>query len=316
MSRSLARMITWLVLLSASMLAGCIRDEALSLDAAERQRLGGSYIALPDGVTHYVKEDLGSLDRVVLIHGYSAPSTIWEPIIEQLHAAGLSTLRYDLFGHGFSDRPSTTYDRELYSRQLESLIERLTPNARLHLVGWSMGAMIAARYAVDHPDRVASVSLFSPSGLPIRMGVLGRAALFPVVGEVGYALIGGAAMRNAQAEFFEDEARLKAYRDDYDRQLAYRGYRSAMLSTLRSMNMDDFAGGYRELGSTALPVEAYWAVKDRATPFVNHTTFQQLVPQAVVVALEGVGHASFFERPLELSPRLIQHIRQHTRKAP
>lgn len=294
----------------AAMLARAFRtDEQRVLDDHERQSLGGTYARIRDGVVSYTLRGPGDGDLVVLIHGYSAPSFVWEPLIAHLQQQGSATLTFDLFGHGFSDRPRVDYTRDLFARQVEELLHKLAHGRRLHLVGWSMGAMIAARFAADHPQRVASISMLSPSGLPIRMGVLGRTALIPGVGDVGQALIGGLGLRAAQREFFEHADRHTAYMAEYERQLAYQGYRRAMLSALRRMKMDDFRDGYATLSRTGMPVDVLWAARDRATPVTNSELFQRLVPQARILQLPGLGHASFYERPEVVAPLLIRIIR-------
>lgn len=284
-------------------------DEARVLDSRARRHLSCSFIQLKDGMVAYSLSDSHTTPLVVLVHGYSSPSFVWQPLVERLQAEQLDTLTFDLFGHGFSDRPDTSYGRELFARQIEELIDVLAPSRDVHLIGWSMGAMIVARYATDQVERVKSVTLLSPSGLPIRMGLLGRTAMIPGVGDVGQRLIGGYGLRTAQKAFFEDAGCFNDYMARYRQQLVYSGYRRAMLSTLREMNMDDFQAGYAALGQAPVPVRVLWSVSDRATPWANHATFQTLVPQAVITPLHGVGHASFFERPDYVAPMVIDAIR-------
>lgn len=271
--------------------------------------MGGSYVKLSQGTVRYHLNGSESTDLVVLVHGYSSPSFVWEPLVKILNREGLDTLTFDLYGHGFSDRPSVSYDRELFARQIEELIEKVAPRRKLHLVGWSMGAMIVARYATDHPDKVATVSMLSPSGLPIQIGVLGRTALIPVIGDMGHALIGKAALRSAQREFFQDPKKHEKYLLQYDRQVAFSGFQRAMLSTLREMEMDHFHSGYAAFARTQLPIEVVWATNDRATPFENNPVFKQLVPHANIVPLKGAGHAGFYERPDDVAPLLVKFIK-------
>ncbi|WP_086733583.1 alpha/beta fold hydrolase [Erythrobacter colymbi] len=286
------------------------RAESRILDAAARRALGGTFAELPQGVTRYRLQGRSDGDLVVLIHGYSVGSFVWEPLEMLLAAQGFATLSFDMPGHGFTDRPKANYTRTLFRDHLAALIETLAPNARLHLVGWSMGAMVASEFAVRHNDRVASLFFVSPSGLPIRIGVLGRTAFVPVLGDLGFAMIGSASLRAAQANFFADGKAPQPFLDRYDRQAAFKGFARAMLSTLRCMNMDDFREGYAALGASDLPVEVVWARADRATPFANHETFARLVPEARIHPLDGVGHASQFEAPDLIASSLLPWLRE------
>src|SRR5574338_937329 len=109
------------------------RDETRELNELTRQEAGGSFIRLSDGFTHY---ELSAPPRprqgaetgsraVVLVHGFSVPYFIYDPTFEFLTRSGLRVLRYDLFGRGFSDRPDTEYNLDLFVRQLGELLDEL-----------------------------------------------------------------------------------------------------------------------------------------------------------------------------------------------
>ncbi len=276
----------------------CTTDESLLLNGKERDSIGGSYIQLRDGITHYSLNNYKKDEPIIiLIHGYSVPSFIWEPIVKYFNEANINNLTYDLFGHGYSDRPKTKYDRNLFAYQIEEMLDKLAPNRKLILVGWSMGAMIAARYATDHPDKVHSVYFFSPSGLPILKGFQGKLAILPIIGEIGMKIYGGIGLRSAQREFFYKNEFPNNYMEKFEKQLVYEGFRTAMLSTLREMDMDHFHNGYSDFAKTNLPVHVLWAINDKATPIGNSIVFQSLIPYANIQKISNVGHASFFEEP-------------------
>ena len=94
--------------------------------ASSRERSGsavGSFVKLSAGVTHYELRGDTEGDCVVLIHGNAAPYVSWDNTIEDLGAAGFRVLRYDLFGHGYSDRPRLDrYNRHFYNTQLAELL--------------------------------------------------------------------------------------------------------------------------------------------------------------------------------------------------
>jgi len=43
---------------------------------------------------------------VALVHGFSVPYYVWDPTAPELARAGFRVLRYDLYGRGYSDRPT------------------------------------------------------------------------------------------------------------------------------------------------------------------------------------------------------------------
>src|SRR5690242_4931268 len=74
--------------------------ETSTLNDDVRKAAGGSYVKLADGVVHYQLAGLDTGRAVVLVHGFSVPYYIWDPVFDTLTRAGFRVLRYDLFGRG------------------------------------------------------------------------------------------------------------------------------------------------------------------------------------------------------------------------
>jgi pimeloyl-ACP methyl ester carboxylesterase len=101
-----------------------LRETAV-LDAAARQQLGGTYLALPQGVVHYELAGPAGAPVVVLVHGFSVPSYLWDRTVVPLQQAGYRVLRFDLYGRGYSDRPDVDYGLDVYVSQLRDLLAGL-----------------------------------------------------------------------------------------------------------------------------------------------------------------------------------------------
>ena len=134
-----------------------------NLTSETREGLPGSFVELPTGVTHYEVKGNPDARCVVLIHGNAAPYVSWDNTIVDLVDAGLRVLRYDVIGHGFSDRPRLrTYDRALYVRQLTELIDHLDIPYPISVVGTSQGGSIGACFAAENPGKVERLGLLAP----------------------------------------------------------------------------------------------------------------------------------------------------------
>ncbi len=123
-------------------------------------------------VTFY--EDSGDGPAVVLIHGHSGDLRMWECQVPALVGARFRAVRYDVRGHGRSLIPPDGYTWENYSADLADLLDRLNVERPItealdvpaaHLLGLSMGGGIALQFALDHPERVLSLTLVD-SALP------------------------------------------------------------------------------------------------------------------------------------------------------
>ena len=114
----------------------------------------------PDG-TAYDLTGPAEAPVVVMIHGLGLNRACWQWTIPALCDA-YRVLSYDLFGHGASAPPPDTPDLSLFAAQLGALMKHCgISNATI--AGFSLGGMIARRFAQDAPDRTrALIILHSP----------------------------------------------------------------------------------------------------------------------------------------------------------
>ena len=100
----------------------------------------------------------GEAPPVVLIHGFTSAAEAWSEVgIVPRLSGGFRTIALDCRGHGKSGKPHdpTAYGMWMV-RDVVALLDYLDVEAA-HLVGYSMGAEIALRTTVAHPDRVRSL---------------------------------------------------------------------------------------------------------------------------------------------------------------
>lgn len=118
-------------------------------------------IATRDGVAYDV-HDTGRGRVLVLLHGFAGHSRSWQGVARRL-AEGRRLLAIDLLGHGGSDGPGA--ERQAVERQVTDLawlIDGLATGT-VDVLGYSLGARVAAWLAVTRPDLVGRLVLESPS---------------------------------------------------------------------------------------------------------------------------------------------------------
>jgi pimeloyl-ACP methyl ester carboxylesterase len=96
---------------------------------------------------------------VVLVHGVGTRLEDMDLLSERLET-DLRVLRYDLRGHGESQKVPGPYTLEDFSDDLVELIDAMRWD-RVHCFGFSLGGLIAQRLALDHPERLMRVGLIS-----------------------------------------------------------------------------------------------------------------------------------------------------------
>lgn len=282
--------------------------ERIQLDDAARAGAPGEFVRLSDGVTHYEVSGPASGPVVVLVHGFSAPYFTWDRNVEALANAGFRVVRCDLFGRGLSDRPKLDYDVALFTRQIDELLDALSIDRPVNLVGLSMGGPVVAAYANLHPQRVASVALVNPQVVQIT-----AETIFPVnvpgVGEYLYTVYIQPYILAKQADSFADPARLPAWQAMYAPQMQYKGFRRAMISTLRNFDLDP-NHEYARLGEAGVPVLLVMGENDQTVPVESAQPLLEHMPQAQLHVLPQAGHVANDERADLFNPILLEFLNQ------
>jgi pimeloyl-ACP methyl ester carboxylesterase len=117
---------------------------------------------------------------VVCIHGLTANHTCWASIADVLSPAH-RLIAYDLRGRGESDKPETGYSLAHHGDDLLGLLDHFGLKKAV-LLGHSLGAGIALRFAALHPERVAKLILVD-GGIDVRAEVVD--SLRPAIERLG-----------------------------------------------------------------------------------------------------------------------------------
>lgn len=94
---------------------------------------------------------------VVMVHGLGLNRQSWQWQVPALSASH-RVITFDLHGHGDSSVPPATPSLALFSEQLAELMDHLGI-ASASVFGFSLGGMIARRFAMDHAGRVAALGI-------------------------------------------------------------------------------------------------------------------------------------------------------------
>ena len=238
----------------------------------------------PDGVRiHY--EVHGKGDPVLLIMGLGSNAYGWHRTIPWL-AERYEVIAFDNRGTGRSDVPSTEYEIAHMAADAAAVLDA-TGHARAHIVGASLGGMIAQRFAVTYPERVRALLLIctTPGG-----GNAARASQ-----EVMAALVTGggdpATVYRMNAWFLYGEETRTRYPERIEEDLVYRqkipttpaGY----MGQLRAAMGHDVWDALPSLGMPTLVVHGD---ADLLVPTENGRLIASRIASAELVLVPGAGH--------------------------
>jgi len=92
--------------------------------------------------------------------------------------------------------------------------------------------------------------------------------------------------------------------------MKYKGFKRALLSTMRNMHMHSLSETYKRVGKYKKPVLLIWGRKDHVLPFMNSKRVKEAIPHLEFHAIQGAGHNSNYENPEIVNPLLIRFLRQ------
>ena len=307
------RILTWIILVIILIASGYFvyQDrESIELNAQVRASLSGSFIETPHGVIHYELAGPKNSDLVVLVHGFSVPSYLWKPTFQFLLQEGYQVLRFDLFGRGFSDRPDEEYGLDLFSDQINDLLIALHINRPIQLLGLSMGGPVVTRFTNRYPEKVNSLILQDP-----LVNQLDPKLISPLdisfVGEYLFCVsvipryISGHKNNPAKGNHFAH------WGDQYQQQLRYKGYRKALLSSLRYMSKTPFIQEYQKLSELKIPKLSIWGSEDKTIPISEADVLIELMPDMKFEVIQGASHIPSMEMPEAFNAVLLKFLQEH-----
>ncbi len=282
--------------------------ETVEITDQIRTGLPGKSAALANGTTYYQLDGPQQGQLVVLIHGMSIPSFVWDQTWEPLVAAGFQVLRYDLYGRGHSDRPKVRHNVQLYVRQLLELLHELQlAGEPLNLVGFSLGGAVAAAFASEHAALVRRICLIDPvhpADMPPPPGKTWQKLLrFRILAvSVDQGIINGLPHNFYRYEDFPDFA------DQVSEGLQYKRSAAAITATLIDFDYTALPAIYAAVGQLPIPSCLIWGQEDRQADLATSAEFLALMPGIQFHVIKQAGHLSHYERPDLVNPLLINFL--------
>ena len=303
------------------------RRQALS-PPAHRQRprdalpAAGRFVRTSRGETFVVTEGdrNASSTLVVLVHGNVGSTRYLDSLASALVAAGKRVLRYDLYGRGWSACGGWEHTAELFVGQLAEVLFACGVTAPIDLIGYSIGAQVAASFAATHSQQVRRLVLLCPALVlsgPLRALPM-LLQLPPVRWLAGlYSL---ATLRDR--EWYADDwlhvrtsaisaARLDAVhaiecdRFDHEPHLA-----RSFGASIAGMPWGDRPEEYRRLAASGMRVHALCAARDTIVPGEQAAAWLRSVlgTGAEVTMLLEHGHSLPYETPEECCALLLERL--------
>lgn len=245
------------------------------------QRIEAGHIHL-----HY--EIVGTGTPLVLTHGLGADLHFWDDSFDIL-AQHHRTLRWDVRGSGASDCPPGPYHPKDFSNDLLHLLDALQLQ-RVHLVGVSMGGVIAQRFALDHSQRLLSLVLVSTSSEVGARAVAMRRRLADQVEERGFDDRNSDASRAFAPSFASQHPDLVRHMGEVTRACDPGAYAAAARAVA------DYQWT-SELERVKTPTLILQGLDDLLTPPGGSVRMSRALPHSRLLMIPSAGHYLPLEHP-------------------
>lgn len=251
---------------------------------------------------HLVRRGAG--EPYLLIQGLSGTHASWgEPFLAALEP-GLEPIAYDHRGVGRSAPHDGPFSIADLADDAAGLLDALRIE-RAHVLGISMGGMIAQELALRHPARVRTLAL----GCTYAGGPEGRITDRAVIERLLEAMRSGDTERmlrtsyeiNVSPAFAQDPAHYAAFRE---MAVSVPVAAPVVLDQLRATAVHDTSA---RLAAIAAPTLVVHGDADRMLDVANGRAIARAIPGARLEILEGVGHAFWWEQPERSAALLRAH---------
>jgi len=251
-----------------------------------------------DGVSLHLEEG-GDGTAVVALHGLGSSGRDWGAVTPMV-AARHRVIVPDLRGHGRSDKPAGRYDVPRYARDVAGLCDRLGVG-RVHVVGLSLGGMIAFELAIARPDLVRSLVIVNsgpdmvPRTLRIAVAFAQRLVVTTLLGPRGMARILGPRL------FPRPEQ--SAMRERFQQALAASDPSAYRRATIGLMG---WSVAHR-LHEISCPVLVVASERDY-TPVAFKQAYMRHLRDARLHELEDSGHLASLDQPVPLAEAVLAFL--------
>ncbi len=256
-------------------------------------------ISLPAVRLHV--DEFGTGQPVLMLHGLGSSGADWDRVIPGLAAEPYRLIVPDTRGHGRSDKPDGAYGVALFAADIAALCDAMNLE-KLHVVGLSMGGMIAFQLAVTRPDLVRSLTIVNsgpdmvPRTLKMKLALGFRLFLTRTLGPRRLA-------KWVVKRLFPKPEQ-KALRAELGDRLGANDPDVYLRSTRGLMGWTVL----NRLAEISCPVLILASDRDY-TPVAMKRDYAARLQNAQVVVIEDSGHASPADQPQKVIAALIPFLR-------
>lgn len=254
-------------------------------------------IQLDDLNLYYYDNQLADKPVVIFIHGLGENLDSWVNQIEHFKS-DYRVVAMDLRGHGRSSDGSKPITIAQLAADVIALMDKLNIK-QAHIVGLSMGGIIAQELAINYQSRLLTLSLCNTASFATDEAKAKLAGRIDMINAVTMDDMANFIVTACLPEKYDQKIYDQAFA--IFRQNRREPYLAATIAT--------FSIDYRQdLAKINIPVLVFTGEFDKATPVEASEFIHQAISQSELHIIKGVGHLSKLEKPAEFNQLIEQFI--------
>lgn len=268
------------------------------------------HFSRPDAEIYY--EEHGQGEPLILSYGLAGNTSLWGPQTKHI-SKDYRLVLWDQRGHGRSSSPTDVESYGLWKSvdDLHALLDHLDIEGA-HIGGQSMGAGVAARFALQHPDRTNSLLIIdsqSASGLkssPERD--MRRTKKLQLAEREGMHALAELALKedpNVLSRLRACASRTEEVREEVRQMFCAMNVRGFINSTVALASADDISGRLQEIDKSTILIAGEF---DPALPAMTFVHSQ--IRNSILKIVRQAGHYSNLDNPTEFNAVLLSCLGQ------
>jgi len=257
-------------------------------------------------------ETQGNGEPLVMISGCGADSSAWFNQVPHL-SLKYHVITFDNRGTGRSDKPDIPYTMEMMAADVAGLLDSIGIGAA-HILGYSMGGVIAQEFALTYPERTLTLilSCASPAGAPD--------VILPEPQILALMFDPETITRLTPLEWSGKLLGCMCSQEFLDRHPHLVNEVVAMQSEhptplhciMRQVEAMLTAHTYDRLPKIKAPTLVIGGTADRVNPCQNLRLLASRIPNSELVILENLGHGMFIEGADETNRVILTFLKRHS----
>ena len=254
----------------------------------------GKYVDIGDGLELHLHDspaDEGVPHRgvVLFIHGSGPGASGYSNFngnYPAFNAAGYRTLVPDMFGYGYSSKPTEgKFFMNDLAAQFVRMLDGLGIDEPVHLVGNSMGGAVCIQMALHHADRVGKLILMAPGGLEERDVYMNMVGIKTMIGNLMKSK--GVVTREGLRETFKLQLHDESLITD---EIIEERFQVSELQPKGLLSRLIVKNAAEDLGKIEQETICLWGVDDKFCPVSGAYKVAERVKGSRTVLINGCGH--------------------------